>query len=319
MVELLEDIEPDEEIISACNQLKKKGFQLALDDFVYAKKFDDLIQICDIIKVDFRLTSIDVIEHMVKTLSPFGCRLLAEKIENYEEFNQAVSLGFEYFQGYFFCKPEIIRNKDLSASQITLLQLIARTNESGFDIDALEKLVSQDVAVSYKLINYLNSAHFNRLQPIKSLRQAISFLGENGFKLFVSLVATSKLAAAKPNELVRMSIIRARFLELIGRESGQNASELFLLGLFSLIDAMLDKEMKSIVEEMSLSENLHLALVGRQGELYAFLRLVESYEVGNWVGFQYAQKRAGVENEKLVDFYLEAIEWADSFTRGSED
>ncbi len=313
MVEILEDVEPTDDIVASCKKLKDEGYELALDDFVYAKKFDELLQLSDIIKIDFRLTPLPDIEIMIDSLKKYNCRLLAEKVETYEEYEKAIALGFEYFQGYFFSKPEVLKNRELSASQLTMIQLIAQINSAEFDVDSLEKLIVQDVSITYKLLNYLNSSHFSRLQPISSIRQAISFLGEKGFKLFASLVATSKLAENKPNELVRASIIRARFLELVGIELKRDDSEMFLLGLFSLIDAMLDQRMENILKKLPLSKNIYAALVERTDDLFLFVRLVETYESGNWTGFRYAQKKSGLDSNQIVDFYLESITWADSF------
>ncbi len=313
MVEILEDVEPDLEIINACKSLKEGGYELALDDFVYSKKYHELLEICDIIKIDFHGCPVEQVKEMVASLEIYKCRLLAEKIETYEEYDTAISLGFDFFQGYFFSRPEILQNKDLSASQLTMMQLIAQVNNEEFDVNSLEKIVTQDVSISYKLINYLNSSSFSRSQPLSSIKEAISFLGEDGFKLFVSLIATSKLAQNKPGELIRYSIIRAKFLELIGKEIKINSSELFLLGLFSLIDAMLDKSMEDILSKLPLSTNIISALQHRNGDLFVYLRLLETYESGNWVAFKYALKKTGIESEKLVKFYIESLNWAESF------
>lgn len=318
MIEVLEDVDPSSDIIQKCREFKEKGFELALDDFVYSKKFDELLGLSNIIKVDFRLTPLDVIETMVASLKGHDCKLLAEKVETYEEFEKAISLGFEYFQGYFFAKPEVLQNKDLSASQLTMMRLISNINNAEFDVAALEKLVIQDVSVSYKLLNYINSAHFSRVQPISSIRQAISFLGEKQFKMFVSLVATSKLASGKPTELIRLSIIRARFLEQVGTALKMDSNEMFLLGLFSLIDAMLDQKMGTILKKLPLSDNINAALRDRSGDLFYYLRLVETYESGNWVAFRYAQKHTGLDSKTIVEFYMDAITWANSFEHSNE-
>lgn len=314
MVEILEDVNPGQDIIEACKLLKEKGYNLALDDFVYSKDFDELLRMSDIIKIDFRLTGIDVIEEMVESLGKFNCRLLAEKVETHEEFRIALDLGFEYFQGYFFSKPEVLENRELSASQVNMLQLLSEINSADkeFDVASLEKLVSRDVSVTYKLFKFINSAHFSRLNEISSVSQAISYLGENAFRQFVSLIGTSMLAENKPNELVRASIIRARFLELIGIECKNDGSELFLLGLFSLIDAMLDQNINTVLTKMPLSDSINSALIDNSGDLFPYLRLVDSYEKGNWIAFQYAMKKTEMAEEKVVDFYIEAIEWAAS-------
>jgi len=311
MVEILESVDPSAEIIDSCHMLKDNGYELALDDFVYSKKFEELLYLSDIIKIDFRLTPLEKIEEMILSLKKYNCKLLAEKIETYEEFKKALTLGFDYFQGYFFSKPEVLKNKDLSPSQMAMIRLMSQINAAEFDVTALGELVSHDVSISYKLLNYLNSAYFSRLQPISSITQAISYLGEKGFKLFVSLIATSMLAENKPNALVKLAVTRARFLQLIGIELKKDSSEMFLLGLFSLMDAMLDRNMKEIFKQLPLTEKVNAALIDRTGELYVFIRLIETYETGNWVAFRYAQKKSGVENSKILDFYLEAIAWAD--------
>jgi c-di-GMP-related signal transduction protein len=250
---------------------------------------------------------------MVDHLSRYPCKLLAEKIETYEEFQQAQSIGFAYFQGYFFAKPEILKNKEIPPSKMAILQLIADINTSRFDVSALEKLINQDVSISFKLLTYLNSAYFRRLQPISSIRQAIAFLGESGFRLFVSLIATSRLGDNKPDELIRASIIRARFLEHIGKEVNMSSSEFFMLGLFSLLDAMLDNSMEYLLSKLPLTNEVNDALINRTGKLFPYLRLAETYESGSWPEFESAQKESGIPGDTIVQFYLDALAWADSF------
>ena len=313
IVEILETVQPTEKIIEVCKGLLSKGYSLALDDFVYAQKFEPLIELSKIIKVDFRLTPLDEIEKMVKYLSKYSCKLLAEKIETYDEFKKALSMGFVYFQGYFFAKPEVLKNKEIPLSKLAILQLIADVNTAVFDVAALEKLINQDVSISFKLLTYLNSSFFSRLQPISSIRQAIAFLGERDFKLFVSLIATSRLADNKPDELIRTSIIRARFLEHIGQEVKMAGSEFFMLGLFSLLDAMLDNSMEYLLSKLPLTEQVNAALILRTGELFPFLRLAETYESGNWSDFESAQEKLGISGEKVIQFYIDALGWADSF------
>ncbi|MFT5698127.1 MAG: c-di-GMP-related signal transduction protein [Desulforhopalus sp.] len=313
MVEVLEDVDPGPEVVSACQSLKDKGYSLALDDFVYSDQFDELLQLSDIIKIDFRLTPVETLGDMVQTLKKYNCKLLAEKVETYDEFHQAVELGFDYFQGYFFSKPEVLKNKDLSSSQMGMLRLISKINTEEFDTQSLAELVAQDVSITYKLLKYINSSHFSRLQPLSSIRQAITFLGENGFKMFVSLIATSKLSENKPGELIRASIIRARFLEQVGDALKKDSSELFLLGLFMSIDAMLDQSIENVLSKMPLSDPLKEALVGRKGDLFTYVRLIETYECGNWAAFRFAKKKLGLSDSMITKFYIEALAWADSF------
>ncbi len=313
IVEILETVKPNFEIIEKCKYLRNQGYVLALDDFVFRKEFEPLIELAEIIKVDFRLTPLEEIEKMVDRLSAYRCKLLAEKIETYEEFNQALALGFSYFQGYFFAKPEVLKNKEIPPSKLPMLKLIADANTTEFDVEALERLITQDVSISFKLLKYLNSAYFRRLQPISSIRQAIAYLGENGFRLFVSLIAASRLADNKPEELIRISIIRARFLEQIGLEIKVSSSELFMLGLFSFLDAMLDNSMEYLLSKLPLTEDVKDALTRRSGKLFIFLKLIEAYEDGKWTELGDLKEDLGLSGEKIVQFYIDAIGWADSF------
>jgi len=313
VVEILETVTPTQQIVASCQKLKEQNYELALDDFVYSNSFDSLLDLADIIKIDFRLTPVETLAEMLHKLKAFNCRLLAEKVETYQEFNAALELGFDYFQGYFFSKPEVLKNKDLSTSNINILRLISQINSADFDPDALEEIILQDVSISYKLLSYINSAHFSRIQPIKSIKQAISYLGEKPLKLFVSLIATSKLAEDKPQELLTTAIIRARFLELIGNECGDNSEELFLLGLFSCLEAMLDKRIESILSKLPLSEQINQTLIKREGNLYTYLRLIEAYEAGNWIALRFAKKKLGLAEEKILAAYVDALAWADAF------
>ncbi len=311
VVEILEDVEPTEEVIAACRSLVDKGYMLALDDFVYAKKYTPLLELAKIVKIDFIQSSIDEIREMVEISKKYHCKLLAEKIETYEEYELAGRLGFVYFQGYFFAKPEVLKNKEISSSQMVFLQLILEINRAAFDIKKLEDLIKQDVAISYKLIKYLNSAYYSRLQPISSIRQAIAFLGEQGIRLFVSVIATSKLSESKPDELIRISCIRARFLELLGVELQQDQGVFFLLGLFSMLDAMLDATMEYLMKQLPVSADITQALVHKTGPLFPYLQIIQRYEAGNWNELDAAIQDLHLDGSKIMDFYLDAVLWSE--------
>jgi len=311
VVEVLENVHPTAEVIAACEDLMAKGYALALDDFVYQKNLVPLIQIANYIKVDFRLTPIEEIAGIIAELKPYPCRLLAEKIETYQEFQQAKQMGFSYFQGYFFARPEILQNKEISSSQLIVIKILCEINKSEFDVKNLETLINQDVSITYKLLKYLNSSFFSRVQPISSIRQAIAFLGESGIRLFVSLIIASKLAEQKPDELIRTSIIRANVLFHIGEELKLQSNDLFMLGLFSLIDAMLDNSMENLVGQLPLMPDVQEALVGRTGKLFPFLHMIESYETCKWECLEEDIGNLNINADKVLDFYLEALKTAD--------
>lgn len=313
VVEILEDVSASADIVDSCRNLVKHGYTLALDDFVYDRNLQPLIELADIIKVDFRLTTSARLKKIVNELKDCNCHLLAEKIETYQEFEDALSMGFNYFQGYFFEKPEVLKNKDILSSHMTVMQLISEVNKVEFDIDRLEKLINQDLSLSYKLLNYLNSSYFSRLKPLSSVRQAIVSLGVLGVRTFVSLIAASKLAEQKPHELIKTSIIRARFLEQIGAELKQNSADFFMLGLFSLLDAMLDNSMAYLLDKLPLADEVNAALIDHRGTLYPYLQLVEKYESCQWSCVDSQLAETGIPNELIIDFYLDALKMADGY------
>ncbi len=313
-VEVLEDVSPEPEVVSACREMEKKGYEIALDDFSYQDELRPLIQLARIIKIDFMATSLDEIAEYVEKLSPYGVKFLAEKVETHEEFQRALDMGFTYFQGYFFSKPQILTGRDVSPSKINLMQMVAEANKEDMKFEELEKIVVRDVSIAYKLLRYMNSAYFRRVREITSIKQAMVLLGQKGVRRFISLIIMAKLASDKPDELLRTSIIRARMCELLGNDtvSGVNTSELFILGLFSLIDAILDEEMGKLMEKLPLSDAVKSTLVKGEGQLSVFLDLVKAYEAGDWEAFADSASKTGVNEEKVPDYYLDAVGWADS-------
>lgn len=316
VVEVLEDVEPEESVIKACKELSNEGYSIALDDFFYHSGMEPLVRLSNIIKFDFKATLPGEIAENIEKLSGYNVRLLAEKVENQEEFLMALEMGFHYFQGYFFSKPEIFKGKDISGAKMNLLEVMAEVNKTDFKFDKVEEIIARDVAISYKLMRYINSAFFRRINEISSIKQAIVLLGEKGIRSFLSLIAMSKLAEDKPDELVRSSIIRAKFCELVGMNNGSrvNSSELFTLGLFSLIDAILNETMENLMETLPLSENIKQALIHGKGDLSDYLRLVISYEKGEWDAVSTLIEGIAVDEKNLPKFYLDALGWADAFT-----
>jgi len=314
VVEVLEDVEPADPVVEACRELRCMGYRLALDDFVYKKEMEPLMALAGIVKVDFMLTQGDQLTDLVRKLTRFHIKLLAEKVETYEAFRQALDLGFEYFQGYFFSKPEILRGKGPSSAKLTLLQIMAEANRQDCSFQEIEKVIQRDVSLSYKLMRYINSAYFRRAQEISSMRQAIVLLGEKEIRRFVSLMALASLAEDKPGELMRASIVRAKLCELLGKVNSTQVdeAELFILGLFSLIDAILDQPMEAVMKELPLADEIKGAIVKGEGRLAPYLHVVSAYESGDWEGLKDAAAKAGIQEDALPQHYLEAVVWAEN-------
>lgn len=314
VVEILEDVEPTAAIVTACEQLKEEGYTLALDDFVYHPRFDPLLALADIVKVDFLITPIDEVPKLLRQLSRFDhLKLLAEKVETYDEFEQATKLGFDYFQGFFFSKPELIHMQELTSVKVNLLRLLVEVSKKKTTVKRLEDIVCTDVALSYKLLRYLNSAHFYLLEKVESVARAITFLGAKRFRRFVLLVIVSEIASDKPEELVRLAVVRGKFCELLaeGGSCGKDSHELFLVGLFSLVDAMLDQPMTELMKGLPLNDHVKQALVSRLGPYAHILEAVEFYERGNIDKCCETLQECCVSVDHLGGIYLKALEYGE--------
>ena len=313
IIEILEDVEPTNEVMTACRSLSEKGYLIALDDFVYEKKLIPLIELADIIKVDFRLSTMTEIERMLYRLSRYSLQFLAEKVETHDEFEKALRLGFSYFQGNFFCKPEVLRIREVPSVKVNMVNLLAEVHRRKTSVERLETIISRDLGLTYKLLRYINSAYYYLLHEVTSVRQAIIYLGAGEIRRFVTLVLISELATDKPEELVRISIIRGRFCELLAgyADPPLDEAELFLVGLFSLLDALLDVPMKEVVRSLPLSEAVIQALVENTGVLFPYLRLVRAYEQQLRAICLKTCRDLGIPPSELAGHYLKAVELAD--------
>jgi len=317
VVEILEDVNPTLRVIEACKKLSSLGYYLALDDFVFKLELTPLIELADIIKIDFRATPYS---EMKQIIQQFGTnkkkiKFLAEKVETNEEFRDALNMGFELYQGYFFSKPEIVKGKEISGSIIQYLNFMIEISKPNYDLNELEKIISRDISMSYKLLRYVNSAYFKRSSETESLKQALFILGRDELKRLLSLIGLSKLASNKPDELIRSSCIKAKFCENLGYVSacGARHEELFLLGLFSNLDAILDQPMNEIMEKLSLAASLKETLVNRKGELANYLELAESYEQGKWESVKGVASKMCITENIIPNIYLEACSWTNEF------
>jgi EAL and modified HD-GYP domain-containing signal transduction protein len=315
VVEILEDVNPTSRVTEACKKLSALGYYLALDDFVFKLKLTPLIELADIIKIDFRITHYSEIKRILQKIGTKKIKFLAEKVETNEEFNDALNMGFELFQGYFFSKPEILKGKEISGSEIQYLNFMIEISKTNYDLNELETIISRDVSMSYKLLRHVNSAYFKRSSEATSLKQALLILGKDEISRLFLLIGLSKLASNKPEELIRSACIKAKFCEKLGYVSGRGAqkNELFLLGLFSHLDAILDQPMMEIMEKLPLGTPVKEALVYRKGELANYLELAEFYEHGEWESVKESAAKIGIAESLIPKIFLEACSWTNGF------
>ena len=309
IVEVLEDVQPSPEVIAACRDLRDRGYLLALDDFVYSDSLLPLIELAGIIKIGYRLTSAAESEALICRLAPYRLKFLAEKIETYQEFEHARDLGCHYFQGYVFARPQSLRLREVSSLKVTQLRLLAEINRPELSAANLERIISADVAIAYKLLRFINSVYFSLVRKVESIRRAIIYLGETEVRRFVMLVIVSNLAADKPEELLRLSVVRARFCELLATRGtyAAHSAELFLVGLFSLLDAILDAPLEATMAALPVAVEVKEAIVGRTGPLAFFLEAVVAWEEARAQDCPPHWQRMGVDGEEVKELYLEAI------------
>ena len=319
IIEVLETVEPTDAVLAALSEIKKKGFTIALDDFVYHKKFRPMMELCRIIKFDLITTPLDTLVDIVQDIrSNLNITLLAEKVETYEEFQKAKEMGFMLFQGYFFSRPEILSKKGISSVQTAKIRLINEVGQPELNLNRIETLIKNDVSISYRLLKFINSAYFKRPNPINTLKDAITFLGTNELRKFINIVVTSDLCEKKPNELIRQSIIRAGMCEQIGTVINKTylPEELFTLGLFSLLDAMMDHKMDEILKQIGLSKKMKTALAGNDKGFNQILNMVKLFEQGDWGNSFFTTNANALIEKKLPRFYLDSLKMADSFFVG---
>ncbi len=311
-VEILENVEPDEEVIAACKSLKQLGYLLVLDDFVFEDKFQPLIELADIIKVELINLEVEEIKSLVQEFISRGVKFLAEKVETREEFDRALEMGYSYFQGYFFSKPVIVSGQDIPSSKLNYLQILQEIHRPELEFDHLDDIVKREVSLSYKLLKLTNSAAFGFRNKVNSIRHALIILGKDEIKKWVSIIALSAMGDDKPAELVMNSLIRARFCELMapGLRMKEQSSDLFLMGMFSLIDALVDRPISEILEELPISEDIKVALLGGENRFGDVYESVLAYERGDWDRFSECATKLKSDETEAPELYLESVDWA---------
>lgn len=310
IVELLEDVKPTEAVLTACRKLKRRGYLIALDDFTYSEEIEPLIELADIIKIDFIKCSVDTIKRSVYKISK-GRRkiLLAEKVESYEDLELARSLGFNLFQGFFFCKPTIANAKCTEALQISKLQLIKYIADPEVSFFDLANIIKRDLVLSYRLLKIVNSAYYGLKYTVTGILHALLILGLNEIKKWISLIVLNQIKTTKPSELIRAALVRGIFMEKVAlsQKKRKNRDEYFLVGLFSLAEAIMDTPIEDILKETHLSEEITRPLITREGEKAELLKIISHIERAEWDEAAAVAGSFGIDQAKTNRFYIEAM------------
>lgn len=317
VVELLEDIIPDDNFIEVCRDLKDKGYTLALDDFVLDYDYIKLIELADIIKVDFMLTSIEERREIIKRYRYLNIKFLAEKVETQEEFEEAKASGYTYFQGYFFSKPVIIPGKDIKSHTRNYVKILEELNLKDPEYDKISNIIEYDVALTYKLMRLINSPAFYTNSKITSVNHALVLLGFNEIKKWITVIMMRDLGASKPDEIVKSSLLRAKMAEQIAASLGMRSrkNEMFLVGAFSMIDTLMDRSLFDILSEIPLEIEIVEAILGFDNELREVFSFVLAYERGEWDKVNKMCKDRKIDAKKIRDAYIKSLEWLNNIYR----
>jgi c-di-GMP-related signal transduction protein len=318
VIEILETVDPDDDVLDACRELKRAGFLIALDDFVDRPEVAVLVDLADIIKIDFKLTPALERAKLAREFRRRGIQLVAEKVETREDFLEGRDAGYTYFQGYFFCRPEMLNRKEIPAVKQSYLRFLREVTRADIDYRKLEPIIRQDVALTVKLLRFLNSAHFGFREPVVSIRHALLLLGERAIRQWASLMALVRLGEGKPPELLTTSLIRARFCESAGQPAGLDHADddLFLLGLLSTMDALTDQPLEDILADMPLSPEIKHALLGEASRLGSFYALALACERGDWERVSTLCRELTLDETEVGELYLQSVKWADQMSVG---
>ena len=316
VVEVLESVPPDPDVVAACQRLKEAGYMLALDDYVADDPRESLAEMADIIKVEMQLTTEEQRATIIKRFGPWRCRMLAEKVETHAEFVRARDQGFVYFQGYFFRRPEMMNTRDMPANRMNYLRMLQEVSRPELDVGGLENLIKAEASVCYRLLRYLNSPMFSFQNEIHSVRHGLSILGERDIRRWVRLVAAVSAGQGRPSDLLLAALVRGRFGELLASRVQHGESDLFLLGLLSLIDAMLEMPMAEVLEKIPLDHATKAVLLGQPSELGPVFQLMLAHESGEWEAAADLSRTLGMDSEDVAGFYWQAQQWAREVSSG---
>ncbi len=313
VLEILEDVPVTDELLSACKELHKKGYKLALDDFDFDEKWHAFYPVVDIIKIDVLQFSILEISKLVRNLGGLDVVLLAEKVETLQQFEKLKMLGFTLFQGYFFAKPEMLKQRKITTSKQNILELISQSSQIDLDINKISGIFAVDPGLTYKLLRFINSPTYGSSQEITSLKHALAYIGQVELKKFIALLALSDLSSDKNPEIMRLSLARAKFCEQIAlcRFESENPPKAFLTGILSLIDGILDHELEYVLDVLPIHGEIKSALRNEQCDLANYLLLVKKIESGLWQESETIAEKIELDSEICFQAYKDSLSWAD--------
>jgi EAL and modified HD-GYP domain-containing signal transduction protein len=307
VIEILESVTPDDAVMRRLRELRSKGYRIALDDFIFTRPISPLVEVANFVKLDVMASGWPAIEEAVAVLREYPLRLIAEKVETREDFERAKALGIDHFQGYFFCKPQNIKRQRLPVNRMAAIHLLTQLNKPDVRMDELEAVIGQNVSLSYKLLRYINSAMCGLQRQVESIRHATVLVGLERMRTWASLIVFSSFEEASKDVLVT-GAVRARMCEQVAnlRRFAQ-PERFFLVGLFSVLDAILDRPLDQVLPSLSLSKDISDALLEHKAQLGSVLNGVKAYERRDWPT---AEASLGLGEDAIQQAYQSSMAWS---------
>ena len=307
VLEVNEAILPEAHVLKGLQELAAQGYTIALDDFIYKPELEPLLALAHIVKIDLGALGREKFAEQANICRKFNVKLLAEKVESHSDMEYCKELGFDYFQGFFFCKPQLVRAKSQPANRGVILQILDKLQDENATIEELEKVIIQDVALTYKLLRYLNCATYAMRREINSVREALMLIGTAQVKKWAILLLMSSYDNEKPEELIATAMVRARMCELLAQKNRVkfDSEQAFTAGLFSTLDAVMDTPMEELLDTISLNTSIKFALLNHEGALGNLLLQILRYEKGEW-------SQLDIDGFSSTDYamaYLAAVQW----------
>ncbi|MDV4150929.1 HDOD domain-containing protein [Clostridium sp. AL.422] len=309
VIEVLETVSPSQEIIHKLSLLKELGYCIALDDVVDAKHILEFIDVIDIVKVDFILSTNESRKEIAYICNKYNVKMLAEKIETVDELQEAKELGYVFFQGYYYSKPSIFLGKDMAIKNTSIFMLLVELMNEDYNVDKVEYVMKTDIALTYKFLRFINSSYFSFLQEIKSIKQAIMLIGRKELKKWLSILSLAEMSSVNDG-YANSIIIRAKFCEEIAKcIKGLDESSAFMVGLFSSIHLMIEKDIHYVVKELPLNIEIKKALLGEKNIFRDILELALAYESINRDEITEMRKKLAISEGLLWELYAKSIKW----------
>ena len=309
------DVEPTPRLIEACRGLRSRGFRISLDDFSWNESAISLIEHVHYIRADFRKFDRAGREPLGK-LDLAAISLVARNVETQDDYTQAIAKSFTLFQGSYFCNPVLLKQRKIPANRLFHFDIVRELYRDPIDIKKISHLLRSDASLTFRLLRLVNSPLYALRQEVRSIETAIMMLGEDAFRRSISLAIMSEMNSEQPVEILHMGLLRARFCELAARIFRQDPSEQYLLGLFSLLPAMLSVPMEEIVACLPLRGAVCEALTGVENSERSLLSWIEAHEQGKWETCDRIASAQGLHSSQLIVWYEEALIWAASASPG---